>query len=88
MPSEHKSLCVWGAILEGKAHGFIEAMLQTPAPVVDGDDLSSKISSACNLLASEGYEVIAITPLAQGTHLNPGERYSPTTGAIITGRRA
>ncbi len=54
--------------------------------LVDTDDLSEEIQTACNNLYQEGFEVVQITPITSGNMEN-GTGYFQTESVIITGRK-
>lgn len=54
--------------------------------LVDTDDLSEEIQTACNNLYQEGFEVVQITPITSGNMEN-GTGYFQTESVIITGKK-
>lgn len=64
-------------------------LLQAPKMVewkghVDGQSLSKEIEAVCNLLESDGYQVISVTPITNGylAGVNEGG-YGYTAGVVI-----
>ena len=54
--------------------------------VVDANDLAKEVENACNTLALEGYEVIAISPITSGSISN-GSGYIQAESVLVTGRK-
>lgn len=54
--------------------------------LVDSDDLSHEIDKVCNELYSQGYDIVAITPITSGTISN-GNGYYQTESVIITAKK-
>jgi hypothetical protein len=53
--------------------------------LVDSDDLAREIENVSNNLSSEGYEVVAVTPINSGTISN-GNGYYQTESIVITAK--
>ncbi|MFO7938363.1 MAG: hypothetical protein R6U66_01285 [Bacteroidales bacterium] len=54
--------------------------------LVDTDDLSEEIQTACNKLYKEGYEVVQITPISSG-NIEHGTGYFQTESVLITAKK-
>ena len=54
--------------------------------LVDTDDLSEEIQTACNNLYKEGFEVTQITPISSG-NIENGTGYFQTESVIITAKK-
>ncbi len=54
--------------------------------LVDSDDLAHEIEKVSNKLHTDGYEIIAITPISSGTISN-GNGYYQTESIIITAKK-
>lgn len=54
--------------------------------VIDSNDLAKEIELQCNLLETEGYSVLCITPITSGSLTN-GNGYIQTESVIITARK-
>jgi hypothetical protein len=54
--------------------------------LVDTDDLSEEIQTACNNLYKEGFEVLQITPISSG-NIENGTGYFQTESVIITAKK-
>jgi hypothetical protein len=54
--------------------------------IVDSIDLAHEIEKVCNEIYTEGYEIIAITPISSGSISN-GNGYFQTGSVIITAKK-
>lgn len=54
--------------------------------VVDANDLAKEVESVCNAFFSEGFEVIAITPITSGSVSN-GNGYIQAESVLVTAKK-
>jgi hypothetical protein len=55
--------------------------------VVDADELAHEVTTLCNKLDKEGYDIISIIPISSGNVAN-GSGYYQTESVLVTAKRA